>query len=79
MITTGIDNIRLLFGSDLEMLEDVAGKMPILNITDWWWDGNSDFFIIYIINLKAVENFYSRLVTIKYINNMIKCKNILIA
>ena len=32
MITTGIDNIRLLFGSDLEMLEDVAGKMPILNI-----------------------------------------------
>ena len=34
MITTGIDNIRLLFGSDLEMLEDVAGKMPILNITD---------------------------------------------
>lgn len=32
MITFGIDNIRLLFGSDLELLAEKASKMPILNL-----------------------------------------------
>ncbi len=32
MIAYGIDNIRLLFGSDLEMLAGQAAKMPILNL-----------------------------------------------
>ena len=32
MISYGIDNIRLLFGADLEMLAEKAAKMPILNL-----------------------------------------------
>lgn len=32
MIAYGIDNIRLLFGADLELLGEKAAKMPILNL-----------------------------------------------